>query len=79
MSLVKEPKETCFCESVEAGHSSHDTASRIANILGITQPPLRMDSQCKYAVVARGDAGVYMRLPVRADYQEKIWVCFISE
>jgi 3'(2'), 5'-bisphosphate nucleotidase len=32
-----------------------------------------MDSQAKYAAVARGDAHVYLRLPTRADYQEKIW------
>jgi 3'(2'), 5'-bisphosphate nucleotidase len=32
-----------------------------------------MDSQCKYAAVARGDASVYLRLPTRSDYEEKIW------
>ena len=32
-----------------------------------------MDSQCKYAVLARGDAGIYLRLPTRKDYEEKIW------
>jgi 3'(2'), 5'-bisphosphate nucleotidase len=32
-----------------------------------------MDSQCKYAVLARGDASIYLRLPTQKDYQEKIW------
>jgi 3'(2'), 5'-bisphosphate nucleotidase len=32
-----------------------------------------MDSQCKYAAVAGGDASIYLRLPTRADYEEKIW------
>ena len=32
-----------------------------------------MDSQAKYAAVARGDASIYLRLPTRKDYQEKIW------
>jgi 3'(2'), 5'-bisphosphate nucleotidase len=32
-----------------------------------------MDSQCKYGAVARGDASIYLRLPTRSDYQEKIW------
>jgi 3'(2'), 5'-bisphosphate nucleotidase len=32
-----------------------------------------MDSQCKYATVARGDASIYLRMPTRADYREKIW------
>lgn len=32
-----------------------------------------MDSQCKYTVVARGDANIYLRLPVSETYQENIW------
>lgn len=62
-----------FCESVESGHSSHDDAARIAARLGVSVEPFRIDSQCKYAAVARGDASVYLRLPTRADYEEKIW------
>ncbi len=65
--------EARFCESVEKGHSSHDTAARVAARLGITAPPYRMDSQCKYAAVARGDASIYLRLPTRRDYVEKAW------
>jgi len=33
---------------------------------------LRVDSQAKYAMVARGDAEIYLRLP-RGDYVENIW------
>ena len=62
-----------FCESVESGHSSHDDAAKIAALLGITADPVRMDSQAKYASVARGDAQIYLRLPTRADYREAIW------
>lgn len=62
-----------FCESVESGHSKQDTAAIIAQKLGITAVPVRMDSQAKYGVVARGEAHVYLRLPTRADYREKIW------
>ena len=62
-----------FCESVESGHSKQDTAAVIAQRLGITAAPVRMDSQAKYGVVARGEAHVYLRLPTRADYREKIW------
>ena len=34
-----------------------------------------MDSQAKYAAVARGDAALYLRLPSpkSPDYREKIW------
>ena len=62
-----------FCESVEAAHSAHGHAAAIAEQLRITAPPVRLDSQAKYAIVARGQADIYMRLPTRADYVEKIW------
>ncbi|KAK7932644.1 hypothetical protein PG985_003356 [Apiospora marii] len=62
-----------FCESVEAGHSSHGDQADIANKLGITAPSVRMDSQAKYASIARGAGDIYLRLPVKATYQEKIW------
>jgi 3'(2'), 5'-bisphosphate nucleotidase len=62
-----------LCESVESAHSDQDESARIAAELGITSEPFRIDSQCKYAAVARNDASIYLRLPTRADYQEKIW------
>ena len=62
-----------MAESFESGHSSHSHAERIAARLGLTHPPLRMDSQAKYGLVARGEAGIYMRLPTKPGYQEKIW------
>jgi 3'(2'), 5'-bisphosphate nucleotidase len=36
---------------------------------------VRLDSQAKYGVVARGDAAIYLRLPSpkQPDYREKIW------
>jgi 3'(2'), 5'-bisphosphate nucleotidase len=60
-------------ESVEAAHSDHDRAAAIVARLGITADPYRIDSQCKYAAVARGDAAIYLRLPTRPGYREKIW------
>jgi 3'(2'), 5'-bisphosphate nucleotidase len=68
-----DPAEVRFCESIESGHSAHGDAARLAQRLGITRMPLRMDSQAKYAAVARGEAEIYLRLPTRADYREKIW------
>jgi 3'(2'), 5'-bisphosphate nucleotidase len=62
-----------FCESVESGHSDQGAAARIAARLGIRAQPYRIDSQCKYAAVARGDASIYLRLPTSAEYREKIW------
>ena len=61
------------CESVEAGHSKQDDTARILAHLNATSAPARLDSQCKYAVVGRGQADAYLRLPTHAGYVEKIW------
>jgi 3'(2'), 5'-bisphosphate nucleotidase len=68
-----DPARARFCEPVESGHSAQGDAAVVAAQLGITAEPLRMDSQAKYAVVARGEADIYLRLPTRPDYREKIW------
>jgi 3'(2'), 5'-bisphosphate nucleotidase len=68
-----DPAQATFCESVENRHSHQDWAARIAEALGITAEPVRMDSQAKYAAVARGDAEIYLRLPTKPGYREKIW------
>ena len=66
-------KNAYFVESVEAGHSSHSDQAAIADLLGITNPSCRMDSQAKYGTIARGVATIYLRLPVSDTYEEKIW------
>jgi 3'(2'), 5'-bisphosphate nucleotidase len=73
VSGVTEPSAARFCESVESGHSDQDASAEIAAMLGITAEPYRIDSQCKYAAVARGDASIYLRLPTSEEYREKIW------
>ncbi len=73
ISSVENASEARFCESVESGHSSHSLSAKVAETLGITKEPIRLDSQAKYAVVGRGDADIYMRLPTRPGYREKIW------
>lgn len=70
---VSDAAAACFCESVESAHAAHDTHGRISTILGISRAPFRIDSQCKYAAVARGDASIYLRLPSKKGYEEKIW------
>jgi len=73
------PAEARLCESVEKKHTAHSASARIAADLGITREPVRIDSQAKYAVVARGDADFYLRLPRsqapawERGYVEKIW------
>ena len=67
------PAQARWAESVEAGHSDQGDAARVAELLGLGQAPLRMDSQAKYAAVARGEAAIYLRLPTSETYRERIW------
>ncbi len=73
VSTTTDLSQAKFCESVESGHSDQDASVKIAADLGITAEPYRIDSQCKYAAVARGDAEIYLRLPTKPGYREKIW------
>jgi 3'(2'), 5'-bisphosphate nucleotidase len=73
VAAVRSASEARFCESVESAHSDQELSARIAALLGITAEPYRIDSQCKYAAVAEGDASIYLRLPTKKEYREKIW------
>lgn len=65
------------CASVEKGHSNVSDTDRILEHLDKhwhpTGEPVRLDSQAKYAVTARGQADAYLRLPTRKGYVERIW------
>ena len=65
--------ELRVCESVEKAHSKRSDTQRIVEILGSPPQSVRLDSQCKYAVVARGQADAYLRMPTGKFYVEKIW------
>ena len=73
-----------FCESAEKGHSNRGDSGRIIDNIGTEGEPARLDSQCKYALVARGQADGYLRLPTSGEYVEKIWdhaagICIATE
>lgn len=72
VDAVWDTSAACYAESVETGHSDQGMAAAIAAQLGIRRPPVRLDSQAKYAVVARGEASIYLRLP-HGSYMENIW------
>ena len=65
------------CASVEKAHSNVTDTDRILEVLrreGIeVGEPTRLDSQAKYAVVARGQADAYLRMPTKRGYVERIW------
>ncbi len=73
VSSVADSTEAVFCESAVSMHSDRGGHAGIAERLGVTAAPVRMDSQCKYGAIARGDASIYLRLPSSATYREKIW------
>lgn len=72
---TNELKETIiYCEPHASSRShSHSKAFQIAKILNAHPEPFRLDSQCKYAHVAHGDADIYLRIPSGKNYDEKIW------
>lgn len=73
VSPIADPTRARLTESVESGHAAHDEHAAIAARLGITNPSFRIDGQCKYGVLARGEATVYLRLPSKKGYREKVW------
>jgi 3'(2'), 5'-bisphosphate nucleotidase len=75
VSKAKSPSEAIITESVEPDHADHLTHQRLAQKLNISRPSLRMDSQAKYGILARGEVTLYLRVPSSADpgYRENIW------
>lgn len=70
-----DPQKLGLITSVEARHSDRDKQHALAEAIGMTRPFLQMDSQAKYAAVARGEADIYTRIPPpdRPDKRENIW------
>jgi 3'(2'), 5'-bisphosphate nucleotidase len=58
--------------SVERAHSASDALEAAASALGPVVP-VRVDSQAKYALVARGDADAYVRRSPSPGYRECAW------
>ena len=73
VSGIKKASDAVMCESVEAPDSSYEFSGKIAQSLNISAKPVRMDSQCKYAVLARGDTSIYFRPSPHKNYKENIW------
>lgn len=70
-----DPTTARLLRSVEKAHTNTDEISRLVEYLGITAPPVPLDSQAKYAVLAAGAGDVLLRLisPKAPRYKEKIW------
>ena len=70
---LDDPSTARICESVELRGKSHEINRRIAELLGTTATTVRLDSQAKYAGLARGDAEIYLRPEQPPGYRENIW------
>lgn len=71
---VRDSVELIYCEphSVSVTHS-HSKAFEVGKKIKAHPHPFRLDSQCKYAHVAIGDAAIYLRIPTSLAHAEKIW------
>jgi len=72
VSNKSDPKLAIFTESFVSRGYAHELNKGVTERLHVQAEPLRIDSQCKYAMVARGDSDVYLRLS-SLDYKECIW------
>ncbi len=75
VSKTKTPSRAIMTESVEPDHADHLTHQRLAQKLDISKHSLKMDSQAKYGILARGEVTFYLRVPSPAEpgYKENIW------
>jgi 3'(2'), 5'-bisphosphate nucleotidase len=71
----RRPAQARVLGSVEPGHTDMHLMDRLLRRLDVQAPPIKMDSQAKYAMVAGGAGDMILRLlsPDRPDYREKIW------
>ncbi len=74
-SSNNDPAGWRLAQSWESHHCDAMLQEEAARMVGITLAPLCLDSQAKYAIVARGDAALYLRFPSPASpgYRENIW------
>ena len=75
VSKQDDPKLARLMRSVESGHTNVGRIDHIVDFMGIEAPPVKMDSQAKYAILASGGGEILFRLlsKSRLDYKERIW------
>ncbi len=72
VAKTSEAQPVRVCLSYEKAHGDQDRTTKALNAAGVQTEPIRIDSQCKYAMVASGRADLYLRL-ARSGYEEKSW------
>lgn len=75
VSDQEQPGKARILRSFEAGHTDSDKINQLTVELGSEHPPVLMDSQAKFALLAAGRGELLFRLlsPQKPDYVESIW------
>ncbi|MBE9478930.1 MAG: inositol monophosphatase family protein, partial [Chloroflexi bacterium] len=75
VSTITDPGQARVLRSFESGHTDSGKLEQIIEHLGTAHPPVLMDSQAKYALMAAGKGDLLFRLlsPAQPGYVEKIW------
>jgi len=75
VSRRNEPAEARLLRSFEADHTNTEQMDAAVRVLHLQAPPVAMDSQAKYAILAAGAGDLLLRLlsPRQPNYREKIW------
>lgn len=61
-------------ESVESAHVDHDSMHEVYDLAAITNPAIiGVDGQDKYGMIAFGDGELYLRIPPKPTYKQKVW------
>ena len=73
---VSQSRDAASIRMVESvAHADHALHATIAGQLGIVLPPVRIDSQAKYGLLAADQAELYLRVPLpdKMEYRERLW------
>jgi len=75
VSTIDDAGQARVLRSFEAGHTDSSKIEALLEVLGVRTPPVLMDSQAKYALLAGAGGELLFRLlsPKHPDYREKIW------
>lgn len=68
-----DPKDVRVLGSVESSHGDPTMLTSLVEELGFGGGIVRVDSQVKYGVLARGDAEVYLRPRSKPDWRDNAW------
>jgi 3'(2'), 5'-bisphosphate nucleotidase len=70
-----DPAQARLLRSFETAHTNTGKIGELVEILGVIAPPVGLDSQAKYALLAAGRGDLIVRLlsSRQPDYREKVW------